>query len=255
MRVRVRFAKTGKVRWTSHRDLARIWERAIRRVGLPVAYSAGYSPRPKLHFGLALSTGHESVAEFLDVDIATDPEATGAAIDLIGPFRGRSVDVDHLPELLTPTLPVGIEAVAAEVIPPGTPSLQEAVTSCTWRVEVRGVDERSARTAVDRGLAADQLILTRQRKGKDVTDDVRPYLLDLTVIGPTEHGTELEAHLATQPRGLRIAELLAVLGDGAWEEGRVRRTHQWTLHDGARQEPISAPAGATSAPHAEARAS
>ena len=66
MRIRVRFAKVGKVRWTSHRDLARIWERAIRRVGLPVAYSQGFSPRPKVHFGLALSTGHESLAEYLD---------------------------------------------------------------------------------------------------------------------------------------------------------------------------------------------
>ena len=52
MRVRLRFTKVGKIRWTSHRDVARMWERAIRRAGLPVAYSAGFSPRPRLHFGL-----------------------------------------------------------------------------------------------------------------------------------------------------------------------------------------------------------
>ena len=69
MRIRVRFVKVGKVRWTSHRDLARVWERAIRRVALPVAYSQGFSPRPKVHFGLALSTGHESLAEYLDIDV------------------------------------------------------------------------------------------------------------------------------------------------------------------------------------------
>jgi uncharacterized protein (DUF2344 family) len=253
MRVRLRFAKTGKIRWTSHRDLARMWERAIRRAGLPVAYSAGFSPRPRLHFGLALSTGHESLAEFIDIDLDVAPSASSVA--LIGSGTGRSVDVDQLPEVLTPLLPVGIEVIAAEAIELGATSLQQAVTSCTWRVEVRDVDVATLAAAVARGLAADDLILTRQRKGNDVTDDVRPYLLDVSVIGPTDDGAELEAHLATQPRGLRTSELLAVLGDGTWEEGRVRRTHQWTLHDGARQEPLMGPAGATSAPHAEARAS
>ena len=58
--VRLRYAKVGKVRWTSHRDAARIWERALRRAGLAVAYTEGFSPRPRLHFGLALPTGYES---------------------------------------------------------------------------------------------------------------------------------------------------------------------------------------------------
>ena len=65
MRLRVRFVKLGRVRFTSHRDVARMWERAVRRIGLPVARTEGFSPRPKLAFGLALSTGHESLAEYL----------------------------------------------------------------------------------------------------------------------------------------------------------------------------------------------
>jgi hypothetical protein len=130
--------------------------------------------------------------------------------------------------------------------------LQQAVSSCTWRVEVAGADPAAVAVAVEAALGADTLMLTRERKGNDVTDDIRPYLLDLTVVAPTANGTELEAHLATQPRGLRIAELLAVLGDEL-EETRVRRTHQWTLSDGARREPL--PVGATSSTHAEARAS
>ena len=78
-RVRIRFAKLGKIRWTSHRDVARMWERAFRRVELPLAYSAGFSPRPKVSFGLALPTGHESVAEYLDVELAdARPTSTSA---------------------------------------------------------------------------------------------------------------------------------------------------------------------------------
>ena len=215
MRIRVRFVKVGKVRWTSHRDLARVWERAIRRVALPVAYSQGFSPRPKVHFGLALSTGHESLAEYLDIDLdpahAATPAETELA-DLIGP--------------LSAALPVGIDVTAIGVIPTSLDSLQQAVTSCSWEIEVRGASPESMVAAIDRVLAETELLLTRERKGKAVTDDVRPYLLDLSVVGPTDAGTQIRAHLATQPRGLRIGELIAVL-DPAWEEGRVRRTNQW----------------------------
>ena len=241
MRMRVRFAKRGKVRFTSHRDVARMWERAVRRVGLPVAYSEGFSPRAKLHFGLALSTGHESDAEYLDVDL-----------DLPGSDELSPTTVFALPAVLTPALPVGIDATAAAVIPAGTPSLQQAVTSCTWRIEVTGTEPAEITSAIDRALAAETLMLTRTRKGNEVTDDVRPYLLDLTDVGLTDSGTAFSAHLATQPRGLRISELLTVLGPGL-VEGRVVRTFQWTLYDGARREPL--PLDATSPSHAEMCAS
>src|SRR5438874_3489078 len=96
VRVRLRFSKLGKVRWTSHRDVARMWERAFRRVSLPLAYTQGFSPRPKVSFGLALPTGAESLAEYLDVEL--DPRVT-------------ELD-EHLPARLTPALPVGIDVTA-----------------------------------------------------------------------------------------------------------------------------------------------
>jgi radical SAM-linked protein len=243
MRIRVRFAKVGKVRWTSHRDLARIWERVLRRTALPVAYSQGFSPHPKLHFGLALSTGHESVAEYLDIDL--DDDAPGCP---------DPASFGELADLLTAALPVGVTVSAVGEIATSTPSLQQAVESCSWEIEIRGTGPASVAAAIGRVLGAAELITTRERKGKPVTDDLRPYVLDLAVVGPTDAGTQITAHLATQPRGLRVGELIAAL-DPAWEEGRVRRTHQWTLIDGARQEPLVVPAGATSTSHAQARAS
>lgn len=242
MRVRVRFQKLGKVRWTSHRDLARAWERAIRRVGLPIAYSQGFSPHPKLHFGLALSTGHESLAEYLDLDL--DPAADLPA----------AAELGALAPALSGALPTGVDVVALGEIPTSLPSLQAAVVSCDWRIEVRGVAPGAVADGIARALAAPELVLERERKGKAVTDDVRPYLLDLAVVGATDAGTQIDAHLATQPRGLRASELLAVIApDG--EEGQVRRLTQWTVLDGARTDPFGEPAEATSAPHAEARAS
>lgn len=247
MKVRLRFAKTGKVCFTSHRDVARMWERALRRVALPVAWSEGFSPRPKLSFGLALSTGHESVAEYLDVELT--PEAD-------------DIDVDGLPALLSPALPVGVDVTAACVLEPGAPSLQEAVTATTWRIEVVSHAPEVLQQAVERALSAESLVVTRTRKGKEVTDDIRPAIRSVTVVGPTDAGAELEAELAVHPRSLRPAELLGALaaqasGVATFTEGRVRRTHQWIERSGARAEPLlaSAPLDATLPPHAELRAS
>jgi radical SAM-linked protein len=225
VRIRIRFQKLGKVRFTSHRDVARIWERALRRSGLPVAYSEGFNPRPRLSFGLALSTGHESIAEYLDVELDDD--------------RAEAVDVIAVPEVLSAVLPDGIDATAAIEIDRRAPSLQHAVTSCTWRIDASGVDVDTAAGAVARALAADQIIVTRERKGKQVVDDVRPLVLGLDVDGPTEDGIRLIAELGTQPRAVRPAELLGAL-DSALVERRVLRLHQWTMNDdGERLEPVS----------------
>lgn len=250
-RVRVRFAKRGKVRFTSHRDVARIWERALRRAGIPIAYTEGFSPRPKLSFGLALSTGHESEGEYVD-------------IALRGP--AAPADVARLPALLAPALPPGIDVQDAVVLPAGADSLQQAVTSCTWHIVVGDVTPPMAAAGVERALAAPALPLERERKGQRVTDDVRPAILDLTVLGPVTEiaaplapvasgaGTALEAELATQPRGLRPAELIAAIDPG-WVVARVTRLHQWTQAGGARREVSDLGPAATPSRHAEARAS
>lgn len=237
MKVRIRFSKLGKIRFTSHRDVARMWERALRRADLPVAYTEGFSPRPKLSFGLALSTGHESLGEYLDVDLR--PEVAG------------SIDVDDLPETLTAAMPAGIDVQAAVTVPPGTPSLQQAVTSCSWRIDVVGAARDEVTAAVAGALAADRIVVTRQRKGQDSEDDLRPGILSLAVIPGTPDSVTLDAELATQPRALRPSELLDALG---LEEGRVCRTKQWTLLDGAPREPIPLERDGW-APHAKARAS
>jgi radical SAM-linked protein len=250
MRARLRFSKLGKLRFLSHRDLARLWERSLRRAGVTVVYSEGFSPRPRLHFGLALSTGHESLGEYLDIDLADD-----------------EVAVADLPAVVNAVLPDGIAALAAVPVEPGTPSLQQAVTSCSWRLEVVGATPEEAADAVARVLAADALPIRVERKGAEVDLDARPAIVSLEPAGPTDPppgvtiiraSTALLAELATQPRSLRPAELVRAL-DPSWVEGRVLRTHQWTLIDGARREPIplsegGAP-GARSIPHAGARAS
>lgn len=245
MRLRIRFTKSGKVRFTSHRDVARAWERALRRAGLPVMMTAGFSPRPRVSFGLALPTGHESVAEYLDVELAYP--------------AGHPLDVDSTVSSLSGALPAGIDAVAAAVVEDRDGSLQQEVTCCCWCIEVPGMALAEAGTAVARTLAAPSLVATRVRKGVEVVDDLRPAIVALSVDRSTAdgEGVVLLAELATQPRGLRPGELLDVVfpdrAPGVVDEARVLRTHQWIERDGARWEPL--PLMATSAPYAPARAS
>ena len=106
---------------------------------------------------------------------------------------------------------------------------------------------------VARVLDLDDLVISVERKGSQSSLDARPAILDLSA-----DGTALVAELATQPRSLRPAELLAAMGP-TWGLANALRTHQWTLVDGARCEPIPfgdlGARGATSTPHVEARAS
>ena len=98
-RIRVRYSVSGKVRFLSHRDVARVTERAIRRAGVPVAYTQGYSPRPKMQYGLALSTGYESTGEYIDIYL--DPEREGM------------VDPVEIAVALDACMPRGLDVLAA----------------------------------------------------------------------------------------------------------------------------------------------
>lgn len=225
MRVRVQFSKTGKIRWTSHRDVARMWERAFRRIDLPLAYSVGFSPRPKVSFGLALSTGHESEAEYLDLELVGEP------------------DVPSLPARLSAVLPEGISVLAAAVIGDRRDSLQHEVTSTTFEITCTGAPLDEVRSRVDAALASSSIVITRTRKGVAAADDVRPAIVSVSGLEAVsgDDGSpcvRFTAELATQPRGLRPAELLTALSP-ALEEVRVRRTHQWISRaDGARVGPL-----------------
>jgi radical SAM-linked protein len=181
-------------------------------------------------FGLALSTGHESLGEYLDVDLDADP---------------ASVDLDALPARLDPALPAGVAVQGAAVVQPGVPSLQEAVTSCVWRIEVVDTDPGEVGAAVERLLDADQLVVHRERKGHPVAEDLRSALLDLALVGPTLSGTELVAELATQPRALRPGDVVPAIGEfvPGVSAGRVCRTHQFTGADASRREPLPSPVG------------
>jgi radical SAM-linked protein len=229
-RVRFRFSKTGKIRFTSHRDVARMWERALRRSRLPVALSQGFSPHPLLSFGLALPTGCESLGEYLD-----------ARLD---ETRPGEVPYDELPGVLTALLPEGMRVQAAGAVSMAEGSLQQEVASCDWELEVLGVDGQELAERIERVLAAPSLTIHRERKGRQTEDDIRPAILTLAMTD--ENGSEqgehrigrFRAELATHPRGVRPSDLISAFGTDV-VLSRACRTHQWIERDGARFEPLS----------------
>lgn len=234
--IRIAFTKRGKVRFISHRDVARAFERAFRIEQLPLAFTLGFSPRPKVSFGLALSVGHESDAEYLDLELA-EPVA-------VGPLAAA----------LSAALPEGLEVFDVVALADRAMALQEAVTAVEWNIEVipgpgleagvpasGNVDARPelVATRVDAVLDSDTLVVERVRKGKTTHEDIRSVIRRIDVLGASEQGTLTAVELSTRPTSVRPAELVAVLGQ-EFCEGRVRRTRQWIERDGERLDPLTA---------------
>jgi len=236
----------------------------MRRSGLPVGWSEGFSPRPLIAFGLALPTGAESVAEYLDVVLRTGPHSSDElAAGLIA--RSRHVE-EALGARLSGLLPAGVDVRAVAALPEGPGSLQQEVSSCSWNLEVFGLSEGELGARVERLLAAPSVLIERERKGRSVRDDLRPSVLALAVrVAPERPGSAedpdgssiwLDAELGTRPRGVRPAELLGGLGPEV-RLARACRMHQWIERDGARWEPLAVSGERTGAvrTHAEWRAS
>ena len=163
-RLRVRYAKRGPLRFTSHRDFARAFERALRRAEVPMAYSAGFSPHPKISYAGAAPTGVASEAEYLEIGLAKacDPEAIRARLDA--------------------ALPPGLDVV--DVVEAEPPGLAERLEASQWRIVLPDVSPDEARGAVATLLAADSAPVQRLTKDGTRTVDARAVVLAIDVAEP-----------------------------------------------------------------------
>src|SRR5512143_665051 len=109
MRARITFSKTGPLRYIGHLDLQTLWERAARRAGLPLAYSHGFHPQPKITFAAALPLGFSSRGEVMDMRLQTD------------------VELGALPQQLAEALPAGIGVLDVKQVDEQAPPLQTQV--------------------------------------------------------------------------------------------------------------------------------
>lgn len=169
-RLRVRYAKRGRLRFTSHRDFARAFERALRRAAVPMAYSAGFTPHPKISYLGAAPTGVASEAEYLEIGLArvVDPPALRAALDA--------------------ALPDGLDIL--EVVPAGPGTLAERITASRWRIDLPGIDPSAVRAAVQALLAAPEAGVERLTKDGRRTVDARAPIVSAAVSGPDRPGPD-----------------------------------------------------------------
>src|SRR6185503_1913057 len=107
MRIRITFTKTGPAKYSGHLDLHKSWERALRRAGLPLAYSQGFHPQPKIHLAAALPLGFTSECELVDVWL-TEPVELEAALGELRRATSPGVEIkavcevaDSLPAMQT----------------------------------------------------------------------------------------------------------------------------------------------------------
>ncbi|WP_116451401.1 TIGR03936 family radical SAM-associated protein [Blastococcus litoris] len=151
-KLRIRYAKRGRLRFASHRDLARTLERALRRARVPMAFSAGFSPHPKISYIGAAPTGSASEAEYLEIGLAVacEPEAVRAALDA--------------------SLPDEVAILECVEAAEGTGSLADRIDTSVWRVELPGVDAEDLAAAVDAFLASDVVTVAKRTKNglKDI---------------------------------------------------------------------------------------
>ncbi|HEX4016982.1 MAG TPA: TIGR03936 family radical SAM-associated protein [Frankiaceae bacterium] len=177
-RVRLRFAKRGRLRFTSHRDVARAFERAIRRAGIPMAYSSGFTPHPRISWAGAAPTGAASEAEYVELGLA------------------ELRDPDHLARDLDAALAPGIDVIEAVLAVAGTGKLAERLDVSVWELVLHGIDDDQLRPALDSLLAATTAPVERLTKDGRRTIDVRGPLVSALIVSESGGGSEAPARVS-----------------------------------------------------------
>ena len=177
LRYRITFAKTSAMRFTSHLDTHHAWERTLRRAQIPLVYSQGFNPRPRISLGAALPLGCTSECELIDVWL----EGECSPADLLQDLRRVA--------------PLGLNIKVVERVEKRQPSLQTQVIAVEYEAYIDPAPRlEELRSSVQTLLDAEAL--PRQRRGKDY--DLRPLIEAIEVMPDNEEGPQLKMRLAAR---------------------------------------------------------
>lgn len=193
-KLRIRYAKRGRLRFTSHRDVSRAIERAVARAGIPMAFSSGFHPHPRISYAGASPTGAASESEYVELGLADvrEPAAIGAALDAV--------------------LPEGLDVVAIVDAASSTEgSLSDLLTASHWQIDLGDLAEADVSAAVTAFLAAESVTVERMTKKGMRSFDCRAAVVRLAV-ERTERGTGLDLVLEHAVPAVRPDDVLAGLG-------------------------------------------
>ena len=203
MRARITFTKQGALRYTGHLDLHRLWERAMRRADLPLSYSQGFHPQPKISLAAALPLGFSSLGEVLDVRF------------------NEEIPTEEIAARLKDNLPKDIQVTKVESVDERAPALQTQVLSATYEVHLtEPVDGADLTRKVKELMMSESL--PRERRGKSY--DLRPLIEVLSMVTEANGKVWLRMTLSARNGATgRPEELLNALGIEP-EYTRVERT-------------------------------
>jgi len=196
-RFRVQFSKGEAVKYISHLDLVRAFERALRRAEIPIAFSEGFNPHPKLSLASALRVGTTSEAEVLDLELS------------------RPVEPEWLTAVLQTALPSGIAVSAVKNIEPAAPAAMAVANLARYRIEARLTDacpEAAARAALAAFLAAEVITVERETSKGKKNLNIRPLTQSLALLELSDDTLSLAADLSMGTAGTgRPEEVVAAL--------------------------------------------
>lgn len=199
MRIRITFIKQGALRYTGHLDLHKLWERAARRAELPLAYSQGFHPQPKMNMAAALPLGFSSRCEVMDIKLEHD------------------IPLDDLPTRLNSTLPSGLQVVGIEQVDERAPALQTQVSSAEYEVTLtEKINPAELQQTIDSVM--ELKTLPRERRGKMY--DLRPLIEKLERLSDNKIFMRLAAREGATGRPEEVLDVLGI----AFEGTRIERT-------------------------------
>lgn len=191
-RIQITFGKFGALKYTGNLDIAKIWERVLRRANLPLLYTQGFNARPRIQLASALPLGITSECEILDVSLKEPIVLAGWS------------------EKLAAVSPAGLRIFAMREVPIDSPTLQTLVRSAEYRIHFEdGLDPQLLQQRIDDALAAEEILRVKVKKGKTTTTNLRPLIIDLKV----DAAGDLIAHLAVGDFGnVRPDDILTHMG-------------------------------------------
>ena len=211
-RVRIRYAKEERIKFISHQDEFRAWERALRRAGLPLLYKQGFNPQPHIQFASPLGVGFTGLREPVDITFAPP------------------VPLPELSERLAASLPPGLTVRDLAEVPLKTPALQSQLIGADYAIRLfaeadEAIDGEPVAAAIERRIAAllreTEIWRERERKGKRCRYNLRPLILELAYQGYDEAEEEHRIFLLRVQRRQRPGGLTKWSPRSGWTATRA----------------------------------
>lgn len=195
MNIRLKFTKGNEVKYISHLDLMRVFQRAIRRTGIPIAYSSGFNPHQELSFGAPLSLGVTSEAEYVDIKLA------------------EALEIDEIISRLNSSLPDGVRILGGIKLPGNPKSAMSIVTHARYkiRMNIENVTAEAVDKSIDAFLAQENIKVMKEqpKKGYELKEiDIRPMIVGMRVFQFEGSSCVIDCLLMSGSRGNLKPELL-----------------------------------------------